>query len=504
MPIYEIFKISTHRLHRGNYNLTLSYEQAVINAEVVGLSSSQTLRKIREVCNYSNEEKFIKEYLSIKVENKSHYRYIKKHGIIINNHKYVRFGCSAGNARSEVVFMIQESIYDKIHQIMLCDVQKFKMVPAKFTTYYTLNSSSTYPIREPRVVVLPDYVETISHVFDWINPDRTIETKMLNIDDYPPFDGQGLVDIEFAEKIAEDIELDYVPSAYVVRNTFIKGGLLTMDFKKFAKEIAGKEELIADLWGKAYNINDVDMILTESQFKLWKGYSSWDDYVIASHKYGLSWGITKFTHKRDETHAFTNYQFLQVLGLDDEQIKGLCKPTLDWIDDILGGDVMKSILYMGGIDSEIEIDRVHDNSLLSLIYNNELIQDTYIQTKIIRSINKKIRQAYSGKLIVDGNFSHMGSDPYALLEYAFGIEVKGLLKDKEHYNGFWNDRGVKKVSACRSPLTHYSEVNELNCIQNESTEDWYQYLHHCVTIYNIFGCDTQIHADSDKQHCPVM
>lgn len=497
MPIYEIFKINTTRLARNNYTLDLTYEQGVINAEVVGLSSSQTLRKIREMCDYDDNDLFIHEYMSIQVDSKAHYKHIKKNGITINGHKFKRFGCSAGNARSEIVFMIREEIYDAMNEIMLCGVKPFKQVPAKFNAYYTLNSSSTYPIREPRVVVLPDFEETLNHRFDWIHEDGTIENKLMDIDGYPPFDGQGIVRIEFAEKMAEDIELDYVPSGFVVRNTYVKGSVFTMDFDKFAKEVAGHTTLIADLWGKVYDINDIDIILTESQFKLWKGYDSWEQYVDKSREYGLGWGVTKFTHAKDDTYAFTNYQFLQVLDIDNEQIANLCQPTLNWLDDIMGGDVMKSILYMCGTDKEISIDTIHDKAILALIYNNDLIQDSYIKTKITRSINKKIQQAYSGKLIVGGNFSQMASDPYALLEYAFGMEVKGLLNDEEHYNGFWNDRLIKKVGACRSPLTHYSELNTLNFIKNEKTETWYKYLHNCITIYNIFGNDTMIHADSD-------
>ena len=66
--------------------------------------------------------------------------------------------------------------------------------------------------------------------------------------------------------------------------------------------------------------------------------------------------------------------------------------------------------------------------------------------------------------------------PYALMEWAFGLEVKGLLKNKEHYSRYWNSRGITEAVGCRSPLTAYSEVNPLTFIKNEKTEEWYQYL----------------------------
>lgn len=497
IPLYEIFKIDTTRLDRENYDIRLTYEQAIANGEVVQLASSQTLRKIRETCNYKHNQNFIKEYVAIKVDKKKHYKNIIKNGLYINGSKYVRFGCSAGNARVSVVFLVKEDIYDKLNEIMMCGVKPFKIVPAKFTTYYTLNSSSTYEITEPRVVVVPDFEETLTHRFDWINSDGSIDNKNVNIEGYPPFDGQGVVSVEFAKQIAKDIELDYVPSAFIMRNTFIKGGIVTMDIHNFARKIAGHDNLIPDLWGNVYNVNDVDMILTESQFKLWQGYDSWESYVDYLHKYNLGWGVTKFTHKQDDKHAFTNYQFLQVLDLDDSQIENICQPTLDWIDDVSGGDIMKLILYMCGVDKEVDIRQMDDYALLSLIYNNDLIEDSYIKTKIFRSINKKIRQSYAGKLILDGNFSHMASDPYAFLEYVFGLPVVGLLKNEEHFNGFWNKKNKSKVIGCRSPLTHFSEVNELHLVNNEKTREWYKHIDNCVTVLNIYGNDTMVFADSD-------
>ena len=83
--LYQIYKISSTRFDRCNYNLTLSYEQAIINQEVVSLSSSQLLRKMRKVCGYSQKETFIKEYIAVKIDKKCHYKRIKKNnGVIVN------------------------------------------------------------------------------------------------------------------------------------------------------------------------------------------------------------------------------------------------------------------------------------------------------------------------------------------------------------------------------------------------------------------------------------
>ena len=60
----------------------------------------------------------------------------------------------------------------------------------------------------------------------------------------------------------------------------------------------------------------------------------------------------------------------------------------------------------------------------------------------------------------------MLSDPYALCEHIYGLEIKGLLNEFEHYSQYWNERNVNKVAAMRAPLTWCSEVNLLNFKSN--------------------------------------
>ena len=60
-------------------------------------------------------------------------------------------------------------------------------------------------------------------------------------------------------------------------------------------------------------------------------------------------------------------------------------------------------------------------------------------------------------------------DPYAMMEHAFGMEVKGLLQDGEHYSDYWNQRGASEAVGMRSPLTWRSEVNPLKFVVNEKT-----------------------------------
>lgn len=220
------------------------------------------------------------------------------------------------------------------------------------------------------------------------------------------------------------------------------------------------------------------------------------------------WGVTKFTPKEDKTAVFTNYQFLQVLNLDTpEKIEKLCEPTIEWFDKITSQDSDYSLLYLLGslcdkplneMETEefMDIFNTLEPSVRALILNRDLINDTYIKTKLARSLNRKIEESYLGKLMVSGNFQFMISEPYSLCEHIYGLPVKGLLKEHEHYSQYWNNRNVDKVVAMRAPLTYSSEANLLNLQNNDKVNEWYKYLYSGI-VYNVWGIDTMLAADSD-------
>ena len=65
-------------------------------------------------------------------------------------------------------------------------------------------------------------------------------------------------------------------------------------------------------------------------------------------------------------------------------------------------------------------------------------------------IEKKIREAKIGVISVDGNYSIVFGDLYALCESMFGMEIKGLLQFGEFYARTWLDKGVNEIIAYRS------------------------------------------------------
>ena len=470
--------------------------------------------EIKQINNKINDMLYIPEYILVTIEKDSHYRTMIRKGLFINGKKYVRLLCSAGMARNNTVAFIEESYEEELKRYLRNGVKDVKITENKYNAYFALASTATHILSTPKVLFINDCEIKMTKKIDWVQDTQTIDPlqnkqRIITLDkelEFNLFDGGGLVDISKARKWAEELELDYVPSVFIIRNIFCKGCLFTVDFRKFAREVA-KRETVIDGFGVEQRIEECDVILTKSQFKLSNGYDSMEDYQKKCEENFNYWGTSRVSPKKDDDFFFTNYQFLQVLDLDDEDIKELCKPTIEWLTGVAGLDRNYALLYLLGslcsnedINPQDIINLTSDNMVKALIINKDMIEDEYIRQTSIQSINKKVKESYIVKIIIKRCFNTMIPDPYALMEWAFAdgdvTKVHGLLKEFEHYSAYWNKRGKSEAVGMRSPLTWRSEVNKLVFVNNKETNEWYQYLD-SGTIYNVWGVDCILHADSD-------
>lgn len=65
----------------------------------------------------------------------------------------------------------------------------------------------------------------------------------------------------------------------MVRLPWVKGLLVPFDYVKFIKTYNTKSK-IKDIYGKEWDVikDDIRVIFTKSQFKMWKYYKSWEEY----------------------------------------------------------------------------------------------------------------------------------------------------------------------------------------------------------------------------------
>lgn len=448
----------------------------------------RNLIKIEKYQRQIDEMLFVPDIITVKMNSKKDYLDLTKKGFSINGIKFVRFVCTAAYLRRNVVGFINEKYFSKINEILMCGLEgKLKETNlGKFSAYYGLFMSAVNQVTTPNVCVISDYESDLKdQMVDFIVTDsdgkRHIEERKK---DMPMnwFDGMGLISPQMAQKWQMDLDLDYLPSGFIIRSAYIKGLVVPFDFKDFAKNIAHKNT-IKDAWGTEYDIENIDAILTISQFKMWKAYENWQEYLYYAKKYGHIWGVSRVNKRNDDEFVLTNYQYLQTLNLNKETVQELAKPTVDWINSIGSGQLESVLLYLLGgqnpdyIDDEDVLNEVEMNFVKGIMLDPELLKDEYVKTQIYKTLKRKIKDAKIGRLWVKGNYQFQISDPYALCEWAFGMEVNGLLGAYKMYCNFWNSRTEsKEILCCRSPLVHGSEHLLRDLENTEEMRYWYKYL----------------------------
>lgn len=527
---------------KNNYDYKIGFKQAKKNGQIVSIGDSQVLRSIRDITgriydkekieflfNRRNEFKklppskknatviyainkkiqdmmFIPEYVSLVIDKNSHYKKIIKSGLKINGVKYKRFLCSASQARVNTIILISEAVYDSLYDRINNERKIVEINPSKENAYFGLASSATKTVSEPNICIIDDCIENRNIFVNWVTiteeelQDDKIEQKYVDME-FNLFDGMGLIKPHFASIWAQELGLDYVPAQFCIRHSFIKGMVCQFDIDSFCKINNNNNYMIKTLYGDYVDIRNYDIILTKSQFKMWNCYNSYEDYNEKCHRNKLTWGISQYSPKHTKDILTLNYQSLQTLKLSKEDIEELCTKTVDLFNNITTDNIYYTILCLLG--ENINSDTIKffmqnsDNYWLKcLILNSNFMHDKYIQTKIYDNISTRLRNTYLGEIYVNGNYQCIISDPYAFMEHTCGLEVKGLLKNKEHYSNYWNLKEIKHVDAMRSPLTYRSEHNILNLIKNKDTEFWYKYLDSGI-ILNVHGDDVVRAADSD-------
>lgn len=450
---------------------------------------------------------FIKDVISVYVERKSDYKKLAKAGFWVNGIRYIRWSASAGQIRHQVAFFINEELYEPLFKILMCGLDK-KMKTynlAKLSAYFALSSSSVLWVDTPRVCVVKDFFTTLKdQKVDWIYHDeqdvakveeRTIDITMNSAD------GQGLIDPEFAKRWGRNLELDYVPSSFVVRSVFIKGNVVPFDFKEYARR--NNINRIYDRWGTGYNVDDIDVILSESQFKMYKFYGCWEEYKASAEQGGIKWGVARYNRKYDDEYVLANYQYIQVLNINQEEIRELIKPTVDWIQKVCSGNELYAMLYsFGGFDAEDTYmdayNKAQSLATKAIIKNKNFLEDTYVRRKIYKNITETINQAKIGKIWVRGNYQFMISDPIAQCRSALGLEPKGEIPGECIYSNFWNKRvqDGQEIVLCRSPLLDKHEINHCSLYRSEDADYWYRYIDSGI-IYSLYDLSTLRHSDAD-------
>lgn len=545
---FYTMKFNSGRLKEFDYDIDITFEEAQEFGEIIAQFDNQTLRSIREINNRQvdyallydlhkqkerikkqphseenakqikeidekiNEFLFIPEIITIVMDRPSHYKYLFENDLKVNGNTYKRFSCSAGQARVSTVTFCEENTKVRLDEILDNgrNADK-KLVPSKYNAYKGLSTSATIPVSTPSFCVIPDYKSETKVMVNYVTETGLQEDDIIDVreitENFNRFDGQGLISYRMASKWANELGLDYVPAQWCVRQSFCKGMLNTFPIHEFCEtKNEGNYKIktsYSDSNGNPVlaDLTEIDVILTESQLKLWDSWGSIEEYRENCEKNNLQWGVSLHSPKKDKDILKMNYQFLQTLNLRKDDIEKVCEKFVDWVSGATSDNVYYTMLFLLGSDlSEDKIlhylDKGENSWVKSLIVNPDLINDNYIKKKVYDLIKNKIKSGCLGEIIVDGNFQTLVSDPYAMMQHVCGLEVTGLLGKKEYYSNYWNQKGVKVVDSMRAPLTYRSEHLLLNLVDNDDVNYWYRYNYTGI-IVNAHGHETMNWAGSD-------
>ena len=530
LSIRHLFKLNSSRIIDADFNLTLTYSEAVRNAEVIALASSATLRmidningkssfekekeikelkekknkilnkkntrtnklKIKEINEKIQKEIFIEDYLCVVMDTKGDYDKVLK-GFKINGIEYQRLLSTSGGVKKSVVVFCSKRIHDRLYSQLNAERNpNIKFVPAKLEAYISLACSASFPVSKPDgILVVGEPMTRFKEDVIEVNGQGVVRPNVRHVDDYEithnACDGMGLMTPTLAKRWSEEVQEHYTMAGCCLRQAFTKGMIFTFDFHQFADEVA-KYEIVTDVWGHQHNIKDIELILTTSMLKLWDSYDSVDDWLEKTLANDHSFAITKVTPEKLDEEQTLNYQFLQSLDLTDEDIEELCKPFLDSIDGIMNKDYRQSLLYLRGVDlKEKTVLRPPFDYTTAMMLDESMLNDPYVYSKIKHNITNRIDRAKMGVLPVRGNFSIISGDPYLLCEYVFGFEPIGLLKKGEFYSKFWNDKKVEETVAMRAPMTSHNNIQICKMADNEEVNKWYKYMD---TVYILNAWDS--------------
>lgn len=445
-------------------------------------------------CKYEMEYKESDKSVKPVKNGKVTHRYDKN----VSTYKSMLTG--AGHSRNCKSLYVRTDVVHKMNQILLCGIPwKLKYAkPAKWNSYYAMCSTDSEPVKElPNIIVIDDYEKLIDEYVDEVeeeylnngNKKYRVNNNVRRKVPIKPFDGAGVVTPQCVIRWSLELGIRnsdgkrYIPAAFQFRAIpGIKGELFVIDIYKFMDVMDVR--YVKDIWGKTWDLrrDKIDCILTKSQFKFYDLYKSYDHWKTEFQKelygYKRTFNISSYAEDPTDLKRVTmlSYQPLQTLKFTLEEIKRLTKYGIELVRTI-STDIDEFIRYRGMLQEDEDTE--HSRMRIPDFYNAlrkcpQLFNDKYIYGKIEDDIKKLKNNLYSGKVIVEGNYQTLTPDIYALLQYAFGLPVNGLLRKGQIYSAYWSGRNVKLVDIIRNP--HINMEHRLGYIrQSEKMDDWYEF-----------------------------
>lgn len=392
-------------------------------------------------------------------------------GFTYKGEKYIYFTSSAGQIRTKKAVFVKESIWNKYEKTIMCGLTidsinaKGGNNPNKHLAYMALTNSATDVWEEfdiDKTIVIDDFETNVYGTYDFINDEDYSIKRMSGSVPITHTDGAGMM-------------LPVMGKNKMIRLPWVKGLLGVFDFVKFIKE-NNCSPIVKDIYGEEHDVikEDIKIIFTKSQFKMWKYYDSWEQYKEYYKKYNCTAGYTNIERDKIQ-NASINYQMLQTLtDATDDEIKSIANQSVQILNNLCSSiNDMKRAFGVTAYNTNMTYIQQAIN-----LYP-DLMNDEYLKIKLRQIKDSMIKRFKSGKLRVNGKYTFVLPDFYAACEYWFMNikEPNGLLKDGEVFCYLF--RKSEKVDCLRSPHLYKEHAIRKNIACNKyedrqkKLKEWY-------------------------------
>lgn len=433
-------KVEQNIISDGKHHTRVLNEDSVSNKSdsVISIFESETVRTLGIEINELSDSLIV-----VQVYYFDMFKDIMYFGFEYKGEKYIYYTSSAGQIRTKKAVFIKEKEWNKHCMRLMCGLtlekinEKGGSNPNKYLAYTALQNSATDVWEEfdiDKTIVIDDFENDVFGTYDFIDEKDYSITRKRDYVPIPHTDGCGMM-------------LPRMGNNRMVRLCWVKGLLGAFDYVQFIKEhnCSGK---IVDIYGKEHDIiaEDIEVIFTKSQFKMYKYYESWEEYKENFKKYGCNACYTNMEQDKI-SNATINYQMLQTFTeFTDEDLQKLISKSVYKLENI-GSSVENMMEIFGCTENNADLTSLQQAVML---YPN-IMNDEFFKVQLRSLKDSLIKKYKSGKLEVNGKYTFVFPDLYACCEHWFLGEEnpKGLLADGEVFcNLFKNNH---EIDCLRSP-----------------------------------------------------
>jgi ribosomal protein L37E len=478
----DLLKKELFDTFRKNNDIRSLREETLNDKKIIALFDSTLTRTIGAKQNQLSKDIIVVQAFFFEVLED-----IIHNGFTYNGEKYVYFSSSAGQIRTKKSVFLKQTVWEKYKNTLTCGLsaeeinEKGGININKYQAYLALSNSASDEWRNfdiHKSIVVEDLETNVFSEVDFIDSATfDIVRRRMNIP-ITHTDGCGMILVKKSKK------------SFMCRLPFLKGLLVPFPFDKFVEE--NNSYIVKDIYNVEHDIikEDIQIIFTKSQFKMWKYYSDWKDYQDRFIKYKCK--AAKLNEEDISLDSHLNYQMIQSLtDMTKDELKKISESTIEDISQL--GENKEVMLRILGA-TEANKNKNYFQQALEIY--PELLNEVHAKEVVKDKKKSLVRDAKAAKLKINGKYTFLIPDLYAFCEYLFlnHKEPKGLLNNNEVYCDIFDN---VKLDCLRAPHLYREHAIRQNVVDNNKGK-WFITKGIYTSVHDPISKILQFDNDGDK------